>query len=189
MILIVLLFHVSSNLRKPGSQAEFVNRRCSNFLLNSYLHFPLGNNTGCSWPSASQYAMLQPCLSSPELVRDEKIIESNEWKRRRNVGICAGERCLKSWLLTLAMLFRAFSLSKSMVGLELRLYFSSEWREGFRELWSYGRTRYVKVSKRATRLEIWYSVRLTSFELVEMLSLRSNWRLQTMSDQYDVSHT
>jgi len=71
--------------------------------------------------------MLEPCLYSPELVRDEKIIESNEWKCGQNVGTGADVRCLKSWLLkllTLAILLRTLNLSKSMVGLEL--YFSSE---------------------------------------------------------------
>lgn len=42
------------------------------------------------------------------------------------------------------------------------------------------------MSKRATCLEIQYSVRLISFELVKGLSLCINWRLQIMLDLYDV---
>jgi len=64
-------------------------------------------------------------VGSPELARDKEMVKSNEWKCGRNVGICAGVRCFKFWLLTmltLVMLFRGLSLNKCIVGLELRLY-------------------------------------------------------------------
>jgi len=96
--------------------------------LNRYLPFPLEHNTGCYWHRASQYAMHWAWIGSPEWMKDEKIIESNEWKCGRNVGICAGVRHWLSTVLTLAMLFRGFGWSEGMVGLELRLDFSFKQR-------------------------------------------------------------
>ena len=106
-------------------------------LLNRNLHFPLEHSTWCYWPGAWHIGQ-RWAWSAVQRWEDNW----NQWMECAwNVGICADVRCLRCWISTLAMSFRGFRWSECMVGLELRLDFSSTRREGFRELWSNGRTR------------------------------------------------
>lgn len=88
------------------------NRWSSNFPFQS---LPPFSSAAQYWVLLTQHQPIRYALDmswQSKLAKDEKIIESNEWKCGRNTGTFLGARCFKLWLpivLTLVMSFRGLN--------------------------------------------------------------------------------